>query len=143
MGPFRGSLSLTSVTQPSQVLTPQSCKEQSARINKEGGMPRTILCSHPAPPDVAPVGQCAGSTRRLVLNEVPAPGVVLCAQGEGAFLRIAPQRYKSKEPPAKGHLLSFGKATPRICLAGTMRRHRRKPPKKRCRAVDEIVPLER
>jgi hypothetical protein len=38
----------------------------------------------------------------LVLNEVPDVVLCLCAQGEGAFLRIAPQRYKSKEPPAKG-----------------------------------------
>ena len=47
----------------SQVLTPQSCKEQGARIKKGGGMPRIIFRSHPIPPDVAPVGQCAGSTR--------------------------------------------------------------------------------
>jgi hypothetical protein len=47
----------------SQALTPQSCKEQGARIKKEGGMPRIIFRSHPAPPDVAPVGQSAGSTR--------------------------------------------------------------------------------
>ncbi len=43
----------------------------------------------------------------LVLNEVPDVALCLCAQGEGAFLRIAPQRYKSKEPPAKRHLWSF------------------------------------
>jgi hypothetical protein len=49
--------------QSSQVLTPQSCKEQGARIKKEGGMPRMIFRSLPVPPDVAPVGQCAGSTR--------------------------------------------------------------------------------
>ena len=47
----------------SQVLTPQFCKEQGARIKKGGGMPRIILRSHRAPPDVSPVGQCAGSTR--------------------------------------------------------------------------------
>ncbi len=47
----------------SRVLTPQSCKEQGARIKKEGDMPRIIFRSHPIPPDVAPVGQCAGSTR--------------------------------------------------------------------------------
>jgi hypothetical protein len=47
----------------SQVLTPQPCKEQGARIKKEGGMPRIILRSHPVPSDVAPVGQSAGSTR--------------------------------------------------------------------------------
>ena len=43
----------------------------------------------------------------LVLSKVP--DVVLClrAQGEGGFLRIAPQRYKSKEPPAKRHLWSL------------------------------------
>ncbi len=29
----------------------------------------------------------------LVLNEVPGVVWCLCAQGEGAFLRIAPQRY--------------------------------------------------
>ena len=50
----------------SQVLTPQSCKEQAVRIKKGGGMPRITFRSHPVPPrppDVAPVGQCAGSTR--------------------------------------------------------------------------------
>ncbi len=47
----------------SQVIKPQSCKEQGARIKKGGGMPRIIFRSHPIPPDVAPVGQCAGSTR--------------------------------------------------------------------------------
>ncbi len=31
----------------SQVLTPQSCKEQGARIKKGGGMPRIIFRSHP------------------------------------------------------------------------------------------------
>ncbi len=34
-----------------------------ARIKKEGVMPRIIFRSHPVLPDVAPVGQCAGSTR--------------------------------------------------------------------------------
>ncbi len=34
----------------SQVLTPQSCKEQGARIKKEGGMPRIRFRSHPVPP---------------------------------------------------------------------------------------------
>jgi hypothetical protein len=47
----------------SQVRTPQLCKEQGARIKKGGGMPRMILRSHPVPSDVAPVGQCAGSSR--------------------------------------------------------------------------------
>ncbi len=46
-----------------QVLTPQSCKEQGARIKKGGCMPRIIFRSLPVPPDVAPVGQRAGSTR--------------------------------------------------------------------------------
>ncbi len=43
----------------------------------------------------------------LVLSEVPDVALCLCAQGEGAFLRIAPQRYKSKEPFAKGQRLSL------------------------------------
>jgi hypothetical protein len=77
------------VRKSSQVLTPQSCKEQGARIKKGGGMPRMIFRSLPVPPDVAPVGQCAGSTR-LLLSEVPDVVLCLCAQGEGAFLRIAP-----------------------------------------------------
>ena len=33
----------------SQVLTPQSCKEQGARIKKGGGMPRMIFRSLPVP----------------------------------------------------------------------------------------------
>ena len=65
-------------TASSQVLTPQSCKEQGALIKKGGGMPRIILRSHPVPPDV------------VVLSEVPDVVLCLCAQGEGAFLRIAP-----------------------------------------------------
>ncbi len=43
----------------------------------------------------------------LVLNEVPDVVLCVCAQGEGAFLRIAPQRYKSKKPPVKGYLWSL------------------------------------
>ena len=60
--PFRCA-TLLSNTKSSQVLTPQSCKEQGARIKKRGGMSRIIFRSHPVPPDVAPVVQCAGSTR--------------------------------------------------------------------------------
>jgi hypothetical protein len=58
-----------------------------------------------------PSGRRAGwAVRRfdwLVFNEVPDVVLCLCAQGEGKFLRIAPQRYKSKEPPAKGHRWSL------------------------------------
>ncbi len=54
-----------------------------------------------------PSGRHAGwAVRRfhsLVLSEVPNAVLCLCAQGEGAFIRIAPLRYKSNEPPAKGH----------------------------------------
>ena len=86
-GPFR--IVLSRGVKSSQVLTPQSCKEQGARIKKGGGMPRIILRSRPVPLDGAPVGQCAGSTR-LLLSEVPDVVLRLCAQGEGAILRIAP-----------------------------------------------------
>ncbi len=43
----------------------------------------------------------------LVLNEVPDVVLCLCAQGEGKFLRIAPQRYKSKKPSAKRRFFSL------------------------------------
>jgi hypothetical protein len=68
-------------------------------IKQRGWCAHKRLRSQPAPPDVAPVGQCSpvrlAGTQPRVLSEVP--GAVLClgAQGEGAFLRIAPQRYKS------------------------------------------------
>ncbi len=42
-----------------------------------------------------------------VLSEVPDVVLCLCVQGEGAFLRIAPQRYKSKEPLGKRHIWSL------------------------------------
>jgi hypothetical protein len=40
----------------------------------------------------------------LVLSEVPDVALCLCAQGDGAFLRVAPQRYKvkSKSSPPRG-----------------------------------------
>ncbi len=75
-------------SESSQVLTPQSCKEQGARIKKEGGMPRNISLAS------CPSGRRTGWVVRrfdsLVLNEVPDVVLCLCAQGEGAFLRIAP-----------------------------------------------------
>jgi hypothetical protein len=52
-------------------------------------------------------GRRAGWAVRLfdspVFSEVPNVVLCLCAQGEGAFFRMAPYRYKSNEPPAKGH----------------------------------------
>ncbi len=83
----------------------------------------------------------------LVLSEVPNAVLCLCAQGENAFLRIAPQRFKSNEPPAKGHRGpstvstingepkgshvkqasgKLRKAALRSCFADTMSRCRRK-----------------
>ena len=74
---FEGNCARTSISgvKSSQVLTPQSCKEQGARIKKGGGMPRMIFRSLPVP---------------FVLSEVPDVVLCLCAQGEGAFPRIAP-----------------------------------------------------
>ncbi len=94
------------IVKSSQVLTPQSCKEQGARTHKEGGMPPQYISLA-----ACPSGRRAGWAMRwfdwLVLNEVPDLVLCLCAQGEGAFLRIAPQRYKSKERPAKEHRWSL------------------------------------
>ena len=53
-----------------------------------------------------PSGRRAGwAVRRfdsLVLSEVPDVALRLCAQGDGAFLHIAPQRYKPTSPPLRG-----------------------------------------
>jgi hypothetical protein len=38
----------------------------------------------------------------LVLSEIPDVVLCLCAQGDGAFLRIAPQRYKPTSSPLRG-----------------------------------------
>ncbi len=84
-----------------QVLTPQSCKEQGARIKKEGDMPR--YAPHNTSLASCPSGRRSGwAVRRfnsLVLNEVPDVVLCLCAQGEGAFLRIAPQRCTNPKSP--------------------------------------------
>ena len=90
----------------SQVLTPQSCKEQGARIKKEGRY-APLNTSLAACPSGRRSGWAVRRFDSLVLSEVPDVVSCLCAQGEGAFLRIAPQRYKSKEPPAKRHLWSL------------------------------------
>ncbi len=73
--------------------------QRTRRAQKERGLhaPHNISLAS------CPSGRRSGwAVRRfdsLVLNEVPDVALGLCAQGEGAFLRIAPQRYKSKEPP--------------------------------------------
>jgi hypothetical protein len=70
----------------------------------KNGFERPFLTARPVDSLAAcPSGRRDGwAVRRfdsLVLNEVPDVALCLCAQGEGAFLRIAPQRCKSKEPP--------------------------------------------
>ena len=72
----------------SQVLTPQSCKEQGARIKKGGGMPCMIFRSLPVPPDVAPVGQLRRFDS-LVTQRGPRRGLVLVCSGRR---RIPPHR---------------------------------------------------
>ena len=66
-----------------------------------------VVCPQKISLAACPSGRRAGwAVRRfdsLVLSEVPNVLLCLCAQGEGAFLRIASQRYKSNEPAAKGH----------------------------------------
>ncbi len=61
----------------------------------------------------------------VVLSEVPDVALCLCAQGEGAFLRIAPQRYKSKEPLLRGTIgpttVSKSIGEPKVCLAREIR----------------------
>ncbi len=53
-----------------------------------------------------PSGRRAGwAIRRydsLVLSDVPNAALCLRAQGDGAFLRIASQRYKPTSPPLRG-----------------------------------------
>jgi hypothetical protein len=49
---------------------------------------------------VAPVGVSRFDS--LVFSEVPVVVLCFCAQGDGAFLRIAPQRYKPTSPPLRG-----------------------------------------
>ena len=100
-----------------------------------------------APHDISlascPSGRRAGwAVRRfdsLVLSEVPNVVLCLCSQGEGAFLRIAPYRYKSNEPPAKGHR----SAALRFFLSQHDVAVSTKAVGEKCRPVDEMVPLER
>ena len=56
-----------------------------ARIIQRGWYAHIRLRSPPVSPDVAPVGQCAGSTRLYSARSV----LCLCAQGEGLFLYIS------------------------------------------------------
>jgi hypothetical protein len=85
----------------SQFATPIHAKDKALAQSKRVVEPKNISLA------AGPSGRCAGwAVRRfdsLVVSEVPDVVLCLCAQGEGAFLRIAPQRYKAKEPPAKGH----------------------------------------
>ena len=68
--------------------------QRTRSAHKERGWyaPHNILLAS------CPSGRRSGSAVRrfdsLVLSEVPDVVLCLCAQGEGAFLRIAPQHYK-------------------------------------------------
>ena len=59
---------------------------------------KRVVCPQKISLAACPSGRRAGwAVRRfdsLVLSEVPDAALCLCAQGDGAFLRTAPQRYK-------------------------------------------------